>query len=245
MTIETLQIDTEVHSKLATALLGNLVISGHLPSLLDYRSNTLLGEIPIVRLTGDQRALYQALYPLVNGFLANRQELFGMFPVDLQLHTDRKTGQSLTIVLGFGEVKPHWPVYVSFSARWVEDEFEMKLRNTAKPRTPWNILVDWAPDWVKEFEVGKYLTPDAVIDIVRDIESQFRLYNGYHNAGVIEDVVKDVFWRSCYHYAQPVLNETKRWAKLTTTIELREGAYEFAYHLKEHATVEDGEEWGI
>lgn len=244
MSIETLDIDVEFHEKQAHELLGNLMVTGRLPSLLDFR-NTAMGEQPVVGFTDDLRSLYQTLYPLVNSFIAKRQELFGMFPVDLQIHTDRRTRKSLSIVLGFGEVKPHWPVYVSWQANWVPDEFEMKVRNSPRDRTPWNILVDWHPEWVEKFQAGIYLPPDSVIDIINDLETQFRIYNGFHNAGELVDQDKEVFWRSCTHYGTPVLDPQKRWAKINTVLELREGAYEFSYHLKRHDTVEDGKEWGI
>lgn len=245
MSIEVLDIDVETHEEQARELLGNLIVSGRLPSLLDFRSHPILGERPVVGFTDDLRSLYQALFPLVNDFLSKRKELFGAFPVDLQIHTDRRTGKTLSIVLGFGEVKPQWPVYVSFSANWVSEEFDMKIRNSPKDRTPWNILVDWHPEWVDNFQAGLYLPPDSVHEIINDLDKQFRIYTGYHNAGELENCGKEVWWRSCEHYAKSVLDPKNRWVRINTVLELREGAYEFAYHLKRHDTVEDGKEWGV
>lgn len=245
MSVEHLHIDVNKHKALGETLLGMLYVNQRLPSLLDTRA-TAMGAYPIVDLpTQELRALYQAAYSACNGFITQFGFLFGMFPVDFQIHSERGNDNSLSLVLGFGEVNPHMPVYVTFEAEWC-DKADFRLRDVSNRRTPWNIRVKWSDEWNAQFKAGKYLSPDLVHLMLAGLQVQLDAYNGYHNAGITDDCGKLAHWFHCEHYSETgLMPEGTGGYRLTTTVELREGAYDFSYFGRHHETVETGEEWGV
>lgn len=245
MSIVDMHIKTDTYNELATKLLGMLYLNQRLPSILET-TQTILGAEPVVNFPNpSMRALYQLAYPSCNGLINQFSYLFGMASVDFQIHVDRTDDQTLTLILGFGEVTPHYPLYVTFRVEWC-NESDFMIRNDPTPRVPWNINVGWSDEWKARFVAGRYPSPDLVNEIIDALYAQFDNYNGYHNAGITEDHGSDAHWFHCEHYSRSgMMPEGRGFYRLTTTIELREGAYDLGYTYAKHATVGAGEEWGM
>lgn len=247
MTVEHLRHDTKKYGQLSGVLLGMLYINQRLPSVIDTKVNAEgMSEMVVNVDTREERAMYHAAYPVMGAFVTSNAWLFGMGPTDFQIHGGRGDDTSMAFVFGFGEVAQYSPIYVVFKVEWCNPE-DFVIRNTPKARQPWNILLSWSDELLQNFKANQYYDPMVMSEVLHSLQQQFRIFNGYHNAGVGSDQTEnDTHWFHCEHYARSeMLPPGTGYYRLTATIEVKEGAYDVAFHRKQYPTVGVGEEWGI